>query len=86
MEFMAKVSIVVNKRTKAKRQASVSVIGSYRSAIAMLYEESNIKFNDETVLALNKFAGGYKRLVADEKHYDPHSCTAVQVPAYVRFG
>ena len=67
MEFMEKVSIVVNKRTKAKRQASVSVIGSYRSAIAMLYEESNIKFNDETLLAFNKFAGGYKRLVADKK-------------------
>ena len=67
MEFMAKVSVVEDKRTKVKRQASVSVIGSYRSAIAMLYEEQNLKYDVEAVLAFNKFAGGYKRLVADKK-------------------
>ena len=67
MEFMAKVSVVEDRRTKVKRQASVSVIGSYRSAIAMLYEEQNLKYNDETLLAFTKFAGGYKRLVADKK-------------------
>jgi hypothetical protein len=66
MEFMAKDSVVEDKRTKVKRQASVSVIGSYRSAIAMLYEEQNLKYDDETVLAFNKFAGGYKRLMADK--------------------
>lgn len=67
VEFMAKVSIVIDRKTGARRQASVSVIGSYRSSIAMLYEEENILFDDTTVLALNKFAGGYKRLVADKK-------------------
>ena len=67
VEFMAKISIVSDRKTGAKRQASVSVIGSYRSSIAMLYEENDIIFDDPTVLALNKFAGGYKRLVADKK-------------------
>ena len=67
MEFMAKVSTIEDKRTKEKRQASVSVIGSYRSSIAMLYEERNIRFDDKTMIAFNKFAGGYKRLVADKK-------------------
>jgi hypothetical protein len=64
---MAKISIIQDKKTEAKRQASVSVIGGYRSSIAMLYEENNIKFDDATMLALNMFAGGYKRLVADKK-------------------
>jgi hypothetical protein len=60
VEFMAKISIVQDKKTGVKRQASVSVIGSYRSSIAMLYEENNIKFDDATMLALNKFAGGIR--------------------------
>jgi hypothetical protein len=61
---MAKISIIQDKKTEAKRRASVSVIGGYRSSIAMLYEENNIKFDDATMLALNMFAGGYcyKRL------------------------
>jgi hypothetical protein len=67
VEFMAKISIVSDRKTGAKRQTSVSVIGSYRRSIAMLYEENDIIFDDPTVLALNKFAGGYQRLVADKK-------------------
>lgn len=67
MEFMAKVSVVADLRTNETRQASISVISSYRSAICMLYEESQLKFNDSTQLAFNQFAGGYKRLVAEKK-------------------
>ena len=44
------------QRTKEKRQASISVISSYRSSICMLYEESQLKFNDSTQLAFNQNA------------------------------
>ena len=67
MKFMAKVSTIEDNRTKEEKQASVSVISSYRSAIGMLYEECQLKFDDATQLAFNQFASGYKRLVAEKK-------------------
>ena len=48
MEFMAKVSTIEDIQTKEKKQASISVISSYRSSICMLYEESQLKFDDST--------------------------------------
>jgi hypothetical protein len=59
---MAKISMVSNRKIEAKRLASVSVSGSYRNSIAMLNGENDIILDDPTVLALNMFAGGYKRL------------------------
>ena len=44
------------QRTKEKRQASISVISSYRNTVSMLYEERQLKFNDSTQLAFNQYA------------------------------
>ena len=76
MEFMAKVSTIEDKRTKEKRQASVSVIGSYRSSIAMLYEEQNIRFDDETMIAFNKLIAVYKQFCSG---VPPGNCTTTCV-------
>ena len=44
-EFMAKISVVTDKRTNLTRSAAVSQVGSYRSALAWLYEKEHLKFN-----------------------------------------
>jgi hypothetical protein len=64
---MAKISIVVDKKSQTSRPAAVSLVGSYRSALVWMYEKENLKFDDETSLTFSSFSGGYKRHVAEKK-------------------
>lgn len=66
-EFMAKISTIIDRKTKEPRTAAVSLVGSYRSALVWMYEKENMKFDDETSLTFASFSGGYKRHVAEKK-------------------
>ena len=61
-EFMAKIS-----RTNMTRPATVSLVGSYRSAIVWMYKKDHLRLDDQTTLTFASFSGGYKRLVAEKK-------------------
>ena len=66
-EFMAKISQIRDPRTNTTRPATVSLVGSYRSAIVWMYEKDHLRLDDLTTLTFASFSGGYKRLVAEKK-------------------
>ncbi len=66
-EFMAKISQIRDPRTNVLRPATVSLVGSYRSAIVWMYEKEHLRLDDQTTLTFASFSGGYKRLVAEKK-------------------
>ena len=63
---MAKISIIRDVRKNTTRPATVSLVGSYRSAIVWMYEKEHLRLDDLTTLTFESFSGGYKRHVADK--------------------
>ena len=66
-ELMAKISQIRDPRTNVLRPASVSIVGSYRSAIVWMYKKKHLCSDDQTTLTSAIFSGGYKRLVVEKK-------------------